>query len=120
MAALVTSLGESDAMVVGTDVGVFRSSNGGSSWTRLFINNNRNDSSAPFASSLTPHWLGDVEIDPFNSKHVMFVTGYGIWASRDDLVHWYFQDKGLEEIEKAFQPRRVSVTELVRGIKEPG
>jgi S-adenosylmethionine decarboxylase len=28
--------------------------------------------------------------------------------------------KALEEVEKSFQPRRVSVTEVVRGIREPG
>ena len=79
---------------------IFRSTNGGSSWTRLFINNNRTDSSAPFASSLTPHWLGDIEIDPFNPAHAMVTTGYGLYQTTDltaQTVHWTFFDEGLEQ-----------------------
>ncbi len=50
------------------------------------------------------HWLSDVEIDPFDSSHVLFTTGYGIWASRDltdadngKPTRWSFDDRGLEE-----------------------
>jgi hypothetical protein len=90
---------------------IFRSTNGGSTWTRLFINSHRDDSSAPFASSLTPHWLGDVEIDPFNPNVAMVTTGYGLYRTTDltnggagGAVHWSFFDDGFEQS---------AVTELV-------
>jgi photosystem II stability/assembly factor-like uncharacterized protein len=50
------------------------------------------------------HWMGDVEIDPHNSDHVLFVTGYGIWATTNATqadagqpTRWTFDDAGLEE-----------------------
>jgi photosystem II stability/assembly factor-like uncharacterized protein len=53
---------------------------------------------------MRPHWLGDIEIDPCDSSHVLFVTGYGIWATHDagrldsgGSPHWAFEDRGLEE-----------------------
>jgi photosystem II stability/assembly factor-like uncharacterized protein len=84
---------------------VFRSTDAGKTWTGLL--HTEPDSQpvaiyehdrAPYSKQSKPHWLGDVEIDPFNANHVMFVTGYGIWSSRDDLKHWIFANKGLEEI----------------------
>jgi hypothetical protein len=50
------------------------------------------------------HWIADVEIDPFNSNHVLYVTGATIWASYDvtnvdsrTMTHWYVGAKGIEE-----------------------
>ena len=31
-------------------------------------------------------WMGDVEIDPFDSSHALFITGQGLWSS-DDVTH---------------------------------
>ena len=52
----------------------------------------------------TPGWMGDVEIDPFDPAHVLYITGGGIWSSYDVTdadkgvsTHWTFDDDGLEE-----------------------
>ena len=87
---------------------VWRSTNGGSSWTYLMWNPSNNQvianfdrSYAPWTSIRTPHWLADIKIDPFNSNKAMFVTGYGIWAC-DNIsaatTTWYFKDNVLEEM----------------------
>ena len=89
--------------------GLYRSTNGGASWTAvgplssyssatpwIFFHNN--------PSSYIPHWIGDIQIDPFNSSRVLYITGWGIWASNDvtnadsgAAVHWNFANNGLEE-----------------------
>jgi len=87
---------------------IWRSTNGGSSWTYLMWNPSNNQvianfdrSYAPWTSIRTPHWLADIKIDPFNSNKAMFVTGYGIWAC-DNIsaatTTWYFKDNILEEM----------------------
>jgi len=52
------------------------------------------------------NWVEAVALDPFNSDHVMYGTGAGIWdstniqaatSSSSSAVTWTFQDKGLEE-----------------------
>ncbi len=84
---------------------IFRSTNGGASWTQLWQENTRWDhSNAPYTGSRTPHWMGDIEINPFNSDQVLFTTGYGIWgcvnareADSGRATRWVFLDNGLEE-----------------------
>ncbi|HKR60483.1 MAG TPA: sialidase family protein, partial [Pyrinomonadaceae bacterium] len=83
---------------------LYRSTDGGTTWTAVFNNASWDNSSAPWSVSRTPHWLGDVEIDPFDSSRVLFITGYGIWAC-DNLINadtgavtdWVFRNDGLEE-----------------------
>ena len=48
--------------------------------------------------------MGDVEIDPFDPAHALYITGQGLWASADvnagdtgGGTAWTFQDAGLEE-----------------------
>nr|6P2M_A Chain A, Type 3a cellulose-binding domain protein [Caldicellulosiruptor acetigenus 6A] len=87
---------------------IWRTTDGGSTWTPLLWNPSNNaviakfdTSSAPWAAIRNPHWITDIKIDPFNSNKAMFVTGYGIWAC-DNLsaspTTWYFRNKGLEEM----------------------
>ena len=83
---------------------LFRSVDGGRHWQAVFPRSTFDYSDAVWTREHTPHWLASIEIDPFDPEHVLFVTGYGIWASRDMLgfdhgktVHWQFQDRGLEE-----------------------
>lgn len=83
---------------------VFRSVDGGKTWTALFPRSEFDRSNAQWTRDHTPHWMADVEIDPFDADHVLFVTGYGIWSSlnmralaRGEKVRWRFQDTGLEE-----------------------
>jgi hypothetical protein len=28
-------------------------------------------------------WMGDIDIDPFDSDHVLYVTGQGVWGTSD-------------------------------------
>jgi xyloglucan-specific exo-beta-1,4-glucanase len=49
-------------------------------------------------------WLGSVEIDPFDSNHVMYVTGATVYGCSDisemdagRTVHWSVAAKGIEE-----------------------
>jgi photosystem II stability/assembly factor-like uncharacterized protein len=76
---------------------LFRSRDGGRSWESLLDKAIFDHTNAPYTKKLTPHWTGDVELNPFDPDHLMFVTGYGIWASRDGGKHWTFDNDGLEE-----------------------
>jgi photosystem II stability/assembly factor-like uncharacterized protein len=83
---------------------VFRSVDGGASWKPLLQDAVWDYSYAPYTATRTPHWMGGIQIDPFNSDQVLFTTGYGIWcctnATQADAgkpTHWVFLDQGLEE-----------------------
>ncbi|KAB7772436.1 sialidase family protein [Xanthomonas maliensis] len=84
---------------------LFLSRDGGRSWTALLADARFDHSSAPWTAQATPHWMGALAIDPFDDNHALFVTGYGIWASRNlhtfaapqQPLQWWFQDRGLEE-----------------------
>jgi len=83
---------------------IFRSTNGGASWQPLVRAAQWDHSEAPYTVPLTAHWIGDVQINPFNSDQVLISTGYGIWsctnATQADAgkpTRWVFLDQGLEE-----------------------
>jgi photosystem II stability/assembly factor-like uncharacterized protein len=84
---------------------IYRSTNGGASWTQLWDDDTQWDhSSAPYITGRNPHWMGTIVINPFNSDQVLFTTGYGIWcctnataADAGKSTHWGFLDQGLEE-----------------------
>lgn len=83
---------------------VFRSTNGGAKWIPLLETAQWNFSNASYTKGRTPHWMGTVVIDPSDSNHVLFTTGYGIWESKNlaaadtgKSVRWNFADDGLEE-----------------------
>ena len=80
---------------------IWRSTNGGTSWTALLASATWNRTYAPWTVDSRPHWVTDVKIDPFNSNKAIFVTGYGIWKT-DNLSNmanttWYFNDNVIEE-----------------------
>jgi len=59
---------------------------------------------APYVKDTDIHWLFDVEIDPSDSNHALFTTGYGGWETYDlgnvdkDLpTHWQVMSPGIEE-----------------------
>ena len=56
---------------------IFRSTNGGATWTQLWQTNTTewDHSSAPYTATRTPHWMGTIVINPFNSDQVLFTTG---------------------------------------------
>ncbi len=79
---------------------VFRTTDGGANWTDLLADATWDHSLAPYAEASNPHWIGDVDIDPFNSDNAWFVTGYGIYNSNNltaSPTNWIFQNRGLEE-----------------------
>jgi hypothetical protein len=83
---------------------IFRSTDGGKSWNPLFARSDFDHSASPWTAQATPHWMADLEIDPFDSDRALFVTGYGVWASQKltafdggGRVQWRFENDGLEE-----------------------
>jgi hypothetical protein len=84
---------------------VYRSTNGGATWTGILRNANINGSEAPYTeTNFMQNWICDIEINPFNSNEAWFDTGYGVFVTEDltdadagRQVTWTFQDKGLEE-----------------------
>ncbi|MEO6732012.1 MAG: T9SS type A sorting domain-containing protein [Ferruginibacter sp.] len=83
---------------------IYRSTNGGGTWKAVLTGAVMDNSSAPYTNGFTPHWIGDVQLDPFNANKAWFVTGYGVYstvnltnADANNPVTWTFSDKGLEE-----------------------
>jgi len=83
---------------------IYRSTDAGRTWRPLLATSTWDHSGASWTEHHTPHWMSDVKIDPFDSDHALFTTGYGIWASRNLAVagsgapvNWWFNDDGLEE-----------------------
>jgi photosystem II stability/assembly factor-like uncharacterized protein len=83
---------------------IYRSTDAGRTWRPLIATSTWDHSAASWTAHNSPHWMADVKIDPFDSDHALFTTGYGIWASRNlaaadtgASVNWWFQDNGLEE-----------------------
>ncbi|MFI1106219.1 RICIN domain-containing protein [Streptomyces melanogenes] len=83
---------------------VYRSTDGGTTWTALAGKSVRNASAAPYIGTHTGHWMTALAIDPFDSGHVLYGTGNGIWRSKDanatdsgGTSHWTVGARGLEE-----------------------
>jgi hypothetical protein len=79
---------------------IYRSTTSGAQWTSLWATNTVFDNSAAPWVNLTPSWLDAVAIDPFNSNHAMFGTGFGLYSSvniKSNPITWSFTDNGLEE-----------------------
>ncbi|MGO9339122.1 MAG: hypothetical protein ACLPY1_16630 [Terracidiphilus sp.] len=88
---------------------IFRSIDGGQTWTPIFKGGAPGGgiydySLAPYVKPTPIHWLFDIEIDPLNSDHAVFTTGYGGWetfdltaADRGQPTHWNILATGIEE-----------------------
>ncbi|HWT02697.1 MAG TPA: xyloglucanase [Pyrinomonadaceae bacterium] len=88
---------------------IFRSTDGGEHWTAVGPKAVRTAHDARWlywhrAEPSATGWMGDVEIDPFDSDRVLYVTGQGVWESNDvtaadrgKRTHWAFSSRGLEE-----------------------
>jgi photosystem II stability/assembly factor-like uncharacterized protein len=88
---------------------IFRTVDGGRTWKALAGKAVRDAAGAKYLywDHDTPSatgWMGDIDIDPFDTGHVFYTTGQGIWESEDanaaegdNPTHWSFRDRGLEE-----------------------
>jgi len=86
---------------------IFRSLDAGATWKPVFTgggNGRFNYTDAPYVSHTGIHWLFDLEIDPFNSDHAIFTTGYGLHETFDltnvdkgQPTVWGTKNKGIEE-----------------------
>ena len=84
---------------------IFRSIDGGATWKPVFGSGGVFDYRlAPYVKDTDLHWLFDIEIDPANSDHALFTTGYGGWETydltnldKDRPTHWTVMSPGIEE-----------------------
>ena len=88
---------------------MYRTTNGGSSWTDVGANAVRDSSLSPWivqqgqTQAAFGNW-GEAVIDPFNSAHAMYGYGGGIWSTSDltsadsgQATHWSVGANGIEE-----------------------
>ena len=80
---------------------VYRSTDGGSTWTPVLTTATKSLGNSPWATP-KPHWMTDIDIDPFDSNRAIFNTGFGLFQttnlSGDGTARvWTFFNDGLEE-----------------------
>jgi photosystem II stability/assembly factor-like uncharacterized protein len=81
---------------------IYQSDDGGQTWSGVLDGATLDHSTAQWAATVSPHWISDVEIDPFDSGRASFVTGYGLFSTSDlgtnpEKPAWSFDCNGLEE-----------------------
>ena len=89
---------------------LYRSVDGGDSWYSInTVGANRDVSLSPWllfgqATAGAGNWIGSIQIDPFDSNHVVYGTGQTVWTSSNikDSDHggvsqWTVGAKGIEE-----------------------
>jgi photosystem II stability/assembly factor-like uncharacterized protein len=88
---------------------IFRSTDGGTTWTSIADYSVRDGSLSPYVyagGTIAPfgNWISSIEIDPFDSNHALYITGSTVWATDDltnadskNTVHWTIGADGIEE-----------------------
>jgi hypothetical protein len=83
---------------------VYRSTDGGATWTAALRTGTRSVGNSPWTGSgVSPHWITDIDIDPFDSDRAIFNTGYGLYQTKNlgtsgTARTWTFFNDGLEEL----------------------
>jgi len=111
---------------VGEDI--FRSTDRGAHWKPIFGGGGTYDyAAAPYVAPTPIHWLFDIEIDPANSDHAMFTTGYGGWETfdltavdRGEPTHWTVMSTGIEETVALALASPTKGVPLISGIGDYG
>lgn len=80
---------------------LYRTTNGGRTWTSLKDSAVLDVSETPFLTfgADAPKfgwWIQALAVDPYDSKHIVYGTGATLYGTRD-LKHWAPQIRGLEE-----------------------
>ncbi|WP_076070455.1 WD40/YVTN/BNR-like repeat-containing protein [Sphingomonas montana] len=84
---------------------VWRSADGGRSWSELRRRSTRDVSTSPFLDFAGKadfgHWIAGLAIDPFDADHAAYVTGATLYATtgfgRDGTMAWAPWTKGIEQ-----------------------
>jgi fibronectin type 3 domain-containing protein len=82
---------------------IYRSTNGGTNWTQTYTGTT-DCSSAPWMGNgglVVQGWSDDIKIDPFNSNHLFFTSGGGVFSSFNFMASqpsWQFRSDGIEEM----------------------
>lgn len=80
---------------------IYLTENGGKTWKPILETATRDYAQAPYASSIAPHWITDLAIDPFNASRLSFVTGHGVYqtydANAEEGASFKFMARGMEE-----------------------
>lgn len=79
---------------------IYRSRDGGKTWSPLNIKNHRDDRGVPYIRDAGIHWTGDVQVNPHNAEEAMFTTGYGLYRTTNlssAEPTWTFYNKGFEQ-----------------------
>jgi hypothetical protein len=96
-----------DRWQLGDDV--FRTADGGKTWTGLKNGSSRDCGAAPYMtwgrdSASFGWWIGAVGMDPFHPSTVLYGTGANLWGSDDTaqalktgFSHWTIRGEGIEE-----------------------
>lgn len=81
---------------------VYRTTDGGTTWTPILRKAVISPGNSPWSARMKPHWISDIEIDPFDSNHAIFNTGFGLFRTVNlsqptPSITWTFSNDGLEE-----------------------
>ena len=79
---------------------IFRSRDGGATWTPLRIGAHRDDAGVAYLRDAGIHWTGDVQVNPQDPDEAYFTTGYGLYRTtnlRADAPTWTFFNAGFEQ-----------------------
>ena len=81
---------------------VYRSTDGGTTWTAALRTGTRSTGNSPWSSGPGAHWITDIDIDPFNSNRAIFNNGFGLiqttnLSTSGTARTWTFFNDGLEE-----------------------